>query len=107
MRSKNAERITQIRFKVRRERALVADIDGRIVDRELKRTLLDPAIDHLDNAEHLHLPKAGLQEARALEALDRAQASLDAAVERRRHAQAAVEKFGADATPGVVAQQRA
>jgi hypothetical protein len=107
MRSKNAERITQIRFKVRRERALVADLERRIIDCELKRVLLQPAISHLDEAEHLHLAKAILQVARALETLDRAQASLDAAVERRRHAEVTVEEFGPGATLGMVARRRA
>ena len=107
MRSKNAERITQIRFKVRRERALVADLDRRIIDCELKRALLLPAIGHLDDAERLHLAKAILHDARSLEALDCAQASLNAAVEHRRHAEATVEKFDPDAMSDAIARRRA
>lgn len=106
MQSKNAGRITQIRFKLRRERALVADLDRRITDCQSQRAMLQAVIGHLDEAEHFHLANAIIPEARSLAALDRAEASLAAAVKLRKHAEAIAEDLSSEATSSELERQR-
>jgi hypothetical protein len=53
--STNSERISQIRSKVREERALLSQLEQQIPDDEVKKVLLGPASLRLDQVEGFFL----------------------------------------------------
>ena len=99
----DSERISQIRSKVREERALLSELEHKIADEEVKKVLLGPASLRLDQVEGFYLDQKTLDEPRSEAVwsrwLDGAERELASAIKCRAQAQETIRKFGPDASP--------
>jgi hypothetical protein len=96
--AQSAERISQIRSKVREERALLSDLEQKLTDDEMKGVLLAPALRRLDEVEGFFLDQKTLDEPRTEAALSRwldgAERELASAVKCRTQAEETFRQFG-------------
>jgi len=94
----DSERISQIRSKVREERALLSELEHKIADEEVKKVLLGPASLRLDQVEGFYLDQKTLDEPRSEAAwskwLDGAERELASAIKCRAQAEETIRKFG-------------
>jgi hypothetical protein len=101
--STNSESVSQIRSKVREERALLSELEQQIADDEVKKVLLGPASLRLDQVEGFFLGQKALDEPRSEAALSKwlegTERELVSAIKCRAQAEETIRKFGADASP--------